>query len=702
MKNKDRSYIVILILLLITFVTSILLYRNITRRAGSGDNPVIGVLKFKNKVIERKYDSEVLWDSVESGVEIRNKDTIRSGDYSDAVLILKDDTQIAINENSMIYLDFSDGMNLNFAYGSMSLEKTGNSGESIKIVSGDKTIEVKETSMVMEKKNKQELDFTIKKGNAKIITKTEEKILETNQKAKVLNDEIEVQKVSFTLKSPENYSTVSSKSSEIPVTFEWSSTGSVNKQAVEISYESKFKKVLKTISGNGRLTASLPQGNFYWRVKGFDTKKNEIVTSDFRKLKTIGLNAARIISPESKQQFTYSSQMPIIQFSWTKLDEIKGYQLEISTDKDFRNLVKSMSSRQNYLGVDQLEPGTYYARVITEFNTTDSSKEISKPISFTIQKLKEPDPPVLIHPQVGQRLNKFSFAKGKYYFQWKDSPEYSSYQFEIANDSTFSSILQKDKLTNNQTKPAIALDKGTYFWRVRGIQKDGTEGKPSSPSSFVLESIEKIDLISPANNSTFPDDVETISFQWKKIDLDPNFVLEISNTESFSNLLVSKKTSYYAEMVKLNSTGQYFWRIRVLDESGKEIIKSDVNAFEILKINDPVVTFPKENQKVDMSKRDSLEFLWELDPKMSSYDLELYNKKTGALVARVNTKKNRYTLKDLSKLDEGEFYWTLKGNFSSKSGKVRETEKIRVPFTIYLSEKPELPNVKTKNKFYIE
>ncbi len=218
----------------------------------------------------------------------------------------------------------------------------------------------------------------------------------------------------------------------------------------------------------------------------------------------------------------------------------------------------------------------------------------------------------------------------------------------------------------------------------------------------MLESIEKIDLISPTNNANFSDDVETVSFQWKKIDLEPNFILEISNSENFTNLLVSKKTSYYSETIKLNSPGQYFWRIRVLDEAGKEILKSSANAFEILKINDPVATFPQENQKVDMSKRDSLEFVWESDPKINSYDLELYNKKTGTLVARVNTKKNKYTLKDLSKLDEGQFYWTLKGNFSMKSGKSGETEKIRVPFSIYLSEKPELPNVKTKNKIYIE
>ena len=46
--------------------------------ASGNNNTVIGVLTFKNRTIERKYDSDVIWEKAESGIEIRNKDTIRS------------------------------------------------------------------------------------------------------------------------------------------------------------------------------------------------------------------------------------------------------------------------------------------------------------------------------------------------------------------------------------------------------------------------------------------------------------------------------------------------------------------------------------------------------------------------------------------------------------------------------------------------
>ena len=60
-----------------------------TRTSKEGQNPVIGILTFKNKLIQRKFDSEVIWDEVNSGIEVRNRDTIRTGDFSDALLTLK-------------------------------------------------------------------------------------------------------------------------------------------------------------------------------------------------------------------------------------------------------------------------------------------------------------------------------------------------------------------------------------------------------------------------------------------------------------------------------------------------------------------------------------------------------------------------------------------------------------------------------------
>ena len=95
---QDRSNLTIPVLLALVFVFSYMLCLNIRGAKGQGANPVIGTLTFKKKSIERKFDSDVAWDIVEQGITIHNRDTIRTGDFAEATLTLKDDTKININE----------------------------------------------------------------------------------------------------------------------------------------------------------------------------------------------------------------------------------------------------------------------------------------------------------------------------------------------------------------------------------------------------------------------------------------------------------------------------------------------------------------------------------------------------------------------------------------------------------------------------
>ncbi|HNK57298.1 MAG TPA: hypothetical protein PLL86_13855, partial [Leptospiraceae bacterium] len=66
------------------------------------------------------------------------------------------------------------------------------------------------------------------------------------------------------------------------------------------------------------------------------------------------------------------------------------------------------------------------------------------------------------------------------------------------------------------------------------------------------------------------------------------------------------------------------------------------------------------------------------------------------LIAKSKTKNSSYQIKDLSKLDEGNFIWTLQDLSKDKSNKVV------IPFKIYLSEKPKVPEIRTPKKFYVE
>ena len=126
----------------------------------------------------------------------------------------------------MIYVDITDNeINLNFAYGSMSLSKKsdGSSSEiTLKIKSGNNTVEVKDSDIVLEKKGKDELSVQVNKGTAKFSSNGQEKEIKENESANFNGKEISVSEINLNLLSPEDAKIISEQTETIPVTFSWS------------------------------------------------------------------------------------------------------------------------------------------------------------------------------------------------------------------------------------------------------------------------------------------------------------------------------------------------------------------------------------------------------------------------------------------------------------------------------------------------
>lgn len=701
-KRKDRSYWILLILLFVILIASILLYRNIHAGATGNDNEVIGTLTFKHKTIERKYDSDVIWETIDSGIIIRNKDTIRSGDFSDAVLTLKDNTKININENSMIYLDVSEGdINLNFAYGSMSLAKKGDgsSNSTVKIKSGESTLEIKNSELTLEKKGKEELSFQVNQGTAKLKQGNQEKELKENESAKLNKSEIEISEVNLSLQSPADGSIISEKTETIPISFSWSAKNSKNLR-LELAYDSRFQNTYQSFKvENGSHTVSLSQGTYYWRISSEKEKiKKKVIReySSFRKVVVYSVSSPVLLSPTKKQSFAYTSIPPIVPFSWKKLETAKNYNLEISKEQNFSTIVKSFTTNLTSLGVDSLEPGKYFARISITPIRDEFKVDPSKSVSFTIEKKIDLESPELISPINGQEINSMIQTKSAIYLQVKDYSELTKYNFQLSNTNSFSNLILDETAANNQLKISQKLELGTYYWRVTGITQDGKKTPYSETRKFAVVENQPIELISPKSGSVLNLKENPVSFRWKKVPIKATYLIEVSTLSNFSNILHSEKKEEPSDSVEFTKEGQYYWRVTAIAEDGSIISKSNSFSF---KVEEPVelkAIFPVKNEKVDMSPLDSIVFKWEKNKKGTEYQFELYSEDK-TLISKAKTRNSYYQFKDLRKLDEGNFVWTLQ-DLSDKG----KSAKIRIPFKIYLSNKPTAPEVKTPKKFYVE
>ncbi len=706
--KKDRSYLVILLLLLIIFISSYFLYENIHTGASGNDNAIVGTLTFKNKNIERKYDADSIWEKIDSGLLIRNRDTIRSGEFSDAVLTLTDKTKISINENSMIYVDITDNeINLNFAYGSMSLSKKsdGSSSEiTLKIKSGNNTVEVKDSDIVLEKKGKDELSVQVNKGTAKFSSNGQEKEIKENESANFNGKEISVSEINLNLLSPEDAKIISEQTETIPVTFSWS-TKNANQLRLEIAYDSVFKKVYKVFTiENNSMTASLLPGTYYWRISSEKNTNNktEREFSNFRKLTLHQNSLPEILSPKNNQVFSFSSVTPIIPFNWKRVSLAKNYKLEISKNSRFTEIIKSLQTSQTFIRLDNLAAGTYYARVIAEPITNDFKQQKSESIYFSLEKKQELDAPILISPENEQELNSVLFSKTGFLFQVKDTTEVTTYTFQVSSQSNFKNLIIEQKSNSNQIKLKRNLEIGKYYWRAIGYTKDGRKTSYSEIRNFSIKENQVLVLLAPKNNSTLDIKKNPVTLQWKKSPYKTNFLVEVSNSIEFSNIIQSVDTEEYSWSHSFSKEGIYFWRVSILE--GETILsRSEVFSFIMEDVRELIPIYPTKNQTVDMSPIDSLIFSWENNPKVDSYIFEFYkgNSYQQTLLVKAKIKNNTFLFKDLTQLDEGEFLWTLQEVFE-REGNTQLGKKVIIPFSIYLSKKLSKPNIKTPEKIYVE
>jgi len=712
MNKFEKSYLYIIILFFIIVIFSFRLYKNMTRTSKEGQNPVIGILTFKNKLIQRKFDSEVIWDDVNSGIEVRNRDTIRTGDYSDALLTLNDKSKININENSMIYLDFSDSAIINFAYGSLSLVSTGDgssdvggeelSHKELKIASGDKVLELGKSSINLAKNGRDELKLQVTEGIAKIISNGKETTLKENEVANLTEAGIEISEINLFPNNPVDLHKIYSKTQKTQLDFDWNTTQAVEDVRLELSKDSKFSSLIMNLPVKGNsVQVSLDPGSYYWRLSASIKTKKQRELSVLRKVHVYSLSPPEIVLPEEGKIFKYSSLSPLIEFNWKKNELFKDYSIEISKDSSFNEILRKVVTTSNFATIDKLPEGKFYARILAYPVSQDISIETSSTSSFTLESTLVPDPPKLNSPFNNTKISGFSIEKGVFVFQWKDNPEIKEYLYQISQTKKFDSILYELKTGVNQIKPNIKLNAGNYFWRVKAINKENKSSEFSDINSFEIKELEKIELISPSDKNSFNLEKESITFSWKKNDFSSNFIFEISSDQTFQKKIVTSKINTNSYTYKFTSEGDYYWRIVLLSDDGSELLNSPVYSITIENNKDPNLISPKENERIDMSNADELIFKWEKIQNADSYILEITDN-SGNLISKIpKLSLNQYIFKDLNKLEEGNFKWSIQAVFRKNDNEIFSQKKSG-NFKIYLSEKPIVPMVKEQKKFYVE
>ncbi|WCL49712.1 FecR family protein [Leptospira sp. GIMC2001] len=149
-----------------------LFYNDINSRSEIGNREIIGDIIFKYNQVQRKFDRQLIWDDLDTNGPLSNRDTIRSDKGSQAVLQLKDGTEIQMDEESMVIVEISENLQkINFEKGSINIKKKpvkGSPHHSIMVDSPSGSVQVKDGDVIVAKENLDQFNVAVSRGEATV------------------------------------------------------------------------------------------------------------------------------------------------------------------------------------------------------------------------------------------------------------------------------------------------------------------------------------------------------------------------------------------------------------------------------------------------------------------------------------------------------------------------------------------------------
>lgn len=179
---KEWRVAIILVSNSIIFLT--LFYFDVNKSTDFGSREIIGDINFKYNTVKRKFEHQVVWSDLDMNSIISLRDSILTEANSNAVIHLKDGTEIHLEPESMVILDISDALKrIEFSNGSMNILKKNNSDsdeDALTIRTDSGSIEFKNADVKLSKLVNQNLNIGVARGDVKATIGDEEYNLKEN------------------------------------------------------------------------------------------------------------------------------------------------------------------------------------------------------------------------------------------------------------------------------------------------------------------------------------------------------------------------------------------------------------------------------------------------------------------------------------------------------------------------------------------
>lgn len=261
-------------------------------------------------------------------------------------------------------------------------------------------------------------------------------------------------------------------------------------------------------------------------------------------------------------------------FWWNALKDADTYQLQVV--RSHFDTITSIVADTTLTGSKfelTLNPGRYQWRVWAENGGSRSDT--------TTYNLKIEDSPDLSEQEVVLKKPKDNevFADTHIDFLWDELPNATDYVLIVKEKDWDGDNVFNPEYTTD-TEISKKLEEGKYVWGVKALNSSSTT-LPRVRTFYVdLTAPEKPTLTEPESGSTVTE--APISMKWRTYQEDLTKVYDslfIATDIDFKVVLKREKLSSSSYEFSTENEGEYFWRVKTIDEAGNASAYSDIFKF---------------------------------------------------------------------------------------------------------------------------
>lgn len=692
--SKSELLFVMTIIALFCFSGTMLVYDSFfADKFRTGEK--VGTITYKNKFAEQKPGGSTLWTSLIQDGPVFNKDTIRTGPGSTAIIHLDNKTQITLNEESMVLINLiKKDATIKLTGGTVLIDSEKNDG-SVKLQtrSGDLTVQgghlqVKDTAAGVK--------LQVKGGSSQISrgTNSTPVLLEQNKNYDVST--AKATPMDVILRTPNTGAILVSAADETNIAFAWddltpTGTTSSKTHTLLVSKDTNFTN-LEYSRDNASSGTILPltEGIHYWKLSDspetgwFTIKKGE---------------RPKIISPIN-ERFPRLDTPISVGFTWRKTSDTDLYRIEIYKEPAATTPLISKILDRTTAMFQISDEGTYSWKIIALVgpNQTEFASP-SEEFSIVNDKLATPEfSGTGRTPGAVLQLSTFAAGKGKPITGWYPVPNAEKYTVRISSDPEGKSAAADYSTRSTFLTLTEPLSVGNYYLAVQALS--GIYSSDFS-NSLKLEIIPIIPLVSiaPLPEELIPLAKKPLLFSWKDPNNGSRYRLLVAQTSDFSSPLVAQDTDKRALAAQLppGVTGKLYWKAMLLDDTDSRVTETPVGSFRIEKIiSPPIPEFPIRGENIDVNTLKNITLRWRQDAQPRQYTVHLY-RMTGGLkspIAEWTTTENTLVISDFSKLALDSFAWDIAAQETDPDGSTITSQPVTSYFRIIQKTRLSVPKIR--------